>query len=408
MPSDTIMSFEGRNIEVSTPKVSIVVPCYNVEKYLRQCLDSVVNQTLKELEIICVNDGSTDSTLSIIQEYANKDDRIRIIDKPNGGYGESMNRGFDIATGEYLGIIESDDYAELDMFEKLYSSAKKYELDVVKSGFIFYYSKPTEKNEPFPIASWVTSGRTFCPLTDFKSIMERVEFFNIKPTIWSAIYRKDFIRANGIRFNETPGASFQDASFNFKVWVCAKRVRLMRECFLHYRQDNEASSINSPGKVYCICDEYNEMRRFLDKRPYEKSVLEPLLVRIQYDSYVWNYERLAEPLQAEFIERFAEDFKKYQMDGTLCKEYFERYKWRSVKKIIHDPQHYHTFRLMESAGQVTPEFYVPEPREEYTFHGRELPTLLEKLLGGVMCIYDHGVFYTIKLLVRKLRGRLVK
>ena len=104
---------------MNTPKVSVVIPCYNVEKYLHQCLDSVVNQTLKELEIICVNDGSKDSTLAIIQEYAARDDRIRIVDKPNGGYGESMNRGFDLATGEYIGIIESDDYAELDMFEKL-------------------------------------------------------------------------------------------------------------------------------------------------------------------------------------------------------------------------------------------------------------------------------------------------
>ena len=137
---------------MSMPKVSIVIPCYNVEKYLRQCLDSVINQTLRELEIICVNDGSKDSTLSILQEYAEKDSRIKIIDKPNGGYGESMNRGFDMATGEYLGIIESDDYADLDMFEKLYHCAKTYELDVVKSGFYYYYSKE-ERNIPNPIAS---------------------------------------------------------------------------------------------------------------------------------------------------------------------------------------------------------------------------------------------------------------
>lgn len=194
---------------MSTPKISVVIPCYNVEKYLHQCLDSVVNQTLKDIEIICVNDGSKDSTLSIIQEYAAQDNRIKIIDKPNGGYGESMNRGFDLATGEYLGIIESDDYADLDMFEKLYACAKEHDLDVVKSGFYFYFSKPTERNTPNPIASYITSQRTFCPVTDFESKMEMVDFFNIKPTIWSAIYRKDFIRGNNIRFNETPGASYQ-------------------------------------------------------------------------------------------------------------------------------------------------------------------------------------------------------
>lgn len=393
---------------MDTPKISVVIPCYNVEKYLHQCLDSVVNQTLKELEIICVNDGSKDSTLSIIQEYANNDSRIRIIDKPNGGYGESMNRGFDMATGEYIGIIESDDYAELDMFEKLYACAKQHELDVVKSGFFYYYSKPEERNIPNPIASWVTSCRTFCPTTDFHSKMEMVEFFNIKPTIWSAIYRKSFIRENNIRFHETPGASYQDASFNFKVWVCAKRVRLMQECFLHYRQDNEASSINSPGKVYCICDEYDEMRCFLDAKPREKGILDPVLARIQYDSYNWNYERLAEPLQAEFIERFGKDFHELQVEGTLRKEYFEWYKWNTVQKIIYDPQRYHAFRCMELNGIETPEFYLPEPRKKYTIHGKELPAALDRILGGLYCIRDHGLLYTIKLFFKKLHRRIAK
>ena len=391
---------------MNAPKLSVVIPCCNVEKYLHQCLDSVINQTLRELEIICVNDGSKDSTLSIIEEYAAKDTRIRIIDKPNGGYGESMNRGFDLATGEYIGIIESDDYAELDMFEKLYTCAKEHDLDVVKSGFFYYFSKPEERNTPNPIASRVTSSRTFCPSTDFKSKMEMVDFFNIKPTIWSAIYRKDFIRSNNIRFHETPGASYQDASFNFKVWTCAKRVRLMEECFLHYRQDNEASSINSPGKVYCICDEYDEMARFLDTRPLEKGILEPVMIRIKYDSYNWNYERLAEPLQAEFIQRFHDDFKEHQMDGTLQKDYFEWYKWNTLHKILYDANKYHEFRIKEKNGEPVPEFYPAYSRPKHTINGKEVPYFLEKLMGGFDCIREHGFLYTVKLFVNKVLRRI--
>ena len=395
---------------MNMPKVSVVIPCYNVEKYLHQCLDSVVNQTLKEIEIICVNDGSKDSTLSIIQEYAAKDDRIRIIDKPNGGYGESMNKGFDFATGEYIGIIESDDYAELDMFERLYTCAKEHELDVVKGGFFYYFSKPYERNTPSPIASSTTSSRTFCPVTDFVSKKEMVEFFNIKPTIWSAIYRKDFIRSNSIRFNETPGASYQDASFNFKVWTCAQRVRLMEECFLHYRQDNEASSINSPGKVYCICDEYDEMSRFLDTRPLEKGILEPVMVRIQYDSYNWNYGRLSEELQAEFILKFQEDFKKHQFEGVLQKDYFEWYKWDTIHKIMHDPKRYHELWQLEKAGEPVPEFWVTGEvaRPKHTIRGKEVPHIVEKILSGFDCIRDHGFVYTVKLFIKKLMGRVHK
>lgn len=395
---------------MSTPKVSVVVPCYNVEKYLHQCLDSIVNQTLKELEIICVNDGSKDSTLSIIEEYAAKDDRIKIIDKPNAGYGDSMNRGFDMATGEYIGIIESDDYADLDMFEKLYDCAKKHELDAVKSGFYFYWSKDGEKNVPNPIASNITASRTFCPTTDFKAKMEMVEFFNLKPTIWSAIYRKDFIIENNIRFNETPGASYQDASFNFMVWVCAKRVRLLKECFLHYRQDNEASSINSPGKVYCICDEYDKMASFLETRPLEKGIVEPIMVRIKYDSYNWNYERLCPELQAEFINRFSDDFKTHRSDGTLQKEYFEWYKWTRINKIIDEPEKYHETELRIKSGENVEDFYEPTQwrREAHAVFGKKAPFLIDKFIGGLYCIREHGFFYTLKLGVGKILRRLGK
>lgn len=392
---------------MSAPKVSIVIPCYNVEKYLRQCLDSVVNQTLQDIEIICVNDGSKDSTLAIIQEYANKDKRIKIIDKPNTGYGDSMNCGFDMAVGEYLGIIESDDYAEPDMFEKLYDRAKTFDLDVVKAGFFFYFSKPNERNTPCCIASATTSQRTFCPMTDFKSKLEMVEFFNIKPTIWSAIYRRDFIFSNNIRFNETPGASYQDASFNFKVWVCAKRVRLMEECFLHYRQDNETSSINSQSKVYCICDEYGEMERFLENHPVEKGIIEPVMVSIKYDSYNWNYGRLSESLEAEFIHRFHDDFERHQLDGTLQKEYFVWYKWNNLQKILTDPDKYHEIQIKIKSGEPVPDFYEVVPRERYTIRGRQVPYFVDKLIGGYYCIKQHGFLYTIKLMAKKVYGRIV-
>lgn len=381
------------------PKISIVVPVYNAEKYLRQCLDSIVNQTLRDIEIICVNDGSTDNSLSILKEYALADERVRIIDKENGGYGHSMNKGFAVAQGEYLGIVESDDYADLDMFQSLYNCAKQYDLDVAKAGFYYYYSVGEERNISNPIASRVASSRTFCPVNGFKSIMEMVDFFNIKPTIWSAIYRREFIVENNIYFNETPGASYQDSSFNFKVWTCAQRVRLMQECFLHYRQDNEASSINSPGKVYCICDEYDEMQRFLDSHPCQQGILEPVMVRIKYDSYMWNYERLAEPLQADFIQRFSNDFKKHEIDGVLQKQYFEWYRWNEIWKIIEDPEKYHEYKIIERNGGDVPQ-WNSGTKESF------LAYIHRKLLGGYYCLREHGLVYTWNRFLKKVHRRL--
>lgn len=393
----------GANI-MTQPKVSIVIPIYNVEKYLRQCLDSVVNQTLKEIEIICVNDGSKDSSLSIIQEYAAKDERVKIIDKENSGYGHSMNCGFAMATGEYVGIVESDDYADLDMFETLYTRAKQENLDVVKSGYYLYYSKPVEKNEKVEIASKIICNRTICPREDFKSKMEMVEFFNIKPTIWSAIYRKAFLEQNDIKFNETPGASYQDAGFNFKVWACADRVQLVPEVFLHYRQDNENSSVNSKGKVFCVCDEYEEMERFLNERPQLQAKLECLKNRIKYDTYMWNYERLGLKFKYIFIERAGVEFKTDMENGTLDKSYFEWYKWNDLQKLIEDPIVYHTKNMMES-GEIRAVQLIAQNTYTNKALGK-ITYIPRKLYGGYRCYKEHGMFYTMKRVYQKIMRKV--
>ena len=116
------------------PKVSIIIPVYNVESYIRTCIDSVLAQSLKDLEIICVDDGSTDSSPAILDDYASKDSRVKVIHKPNRGYGHSMNVGYEAATGEYIGIVESDDYILPDMYGTLYDyAAVSYtHLDVYK------------------------------------------------------------------------------------------------------------------------------------------------------------------------------------------------------------------------------------------------------------------------------------
>lgn len=388
-------------------KVSIVIPIYNVERYLRQCLDSVVNQTLKEIEIICVDDGSTDSSPEIIAEYAARDSRIKVITKANSGYGNSMNRGFDLASGEYIGIVESDDYADLNMFETLYKIATENQLDVVKSSYYFYFSKPKERNEKQEIVSSVLSGKTICPTISFKSKMEMVEFFNIKPTIWSSIYRNAFIKENGIRFNETPGASYQDASFNFKVWCCAQRVQLLRDAFLHYRQDNENSSVNSKGKVFCVCDEYTEMQRFLDQHPHKKGQLEYIKNRIKYDSYMWNYERLAPKYKYIFIERAAAEFKEDMADAKLDKSYFEWYKWENLFAIINDPIDWHTKNMMDKGKTYVEKWQLDSQLNNvYNSDTYKAGTIVlfipRKIKGGVQCIKDHGFFYTAFYAIKKI------
>mgnify|MGYP002625997669 CR=1 FL=1 len=371
------------------PKVSIIMPSLNVRPYIEECMDSVVNQTLRDLEILCVDAGSTDGTLEILRAYAQKDPRVKVIVSDRKSYGYQMNLGFDRARGEYLGIVETDDFADPDMFETLYNQAIQDDADVVKGGFYYYWSAPEERDEPCPIASEIMCGRVFCPTTDFDSPMEQAEFFNIKPTIWSAVYKADFIRNNDIRFHETPGASFQDASFNFKVWTMARRVRLMQDCFLHYRQDNETSSINSPGKVFCVCDEYEEMERFLCAHPEKKGKMEGIRSRLKYDSYMWNFERLSEELQDEFIVRASEEYNNDMRRGYIEPQYFPQYKWNTLILIMED---YRKFAADKRSGQLMT---------------RNIPggALGQRIYSGMQCVKEHGFSYTVELGLLRLMGK---
>ena len=124
-----------------TCAVSILVPICNVQKYLRECLDSIIEQSLVDIQIICIDDGSTDLSPAILDEYRHKDPRIEVITKPNSGYGNSMNCGLDIARGKYIGIVESDDIASKTMFEDLFRLAEEHRVDVVKSNFYYHLSE---------------------------------------------------------------------------------------------------------------------------------------------------------------------------------------------------------------------------------------------------------------------------
>lgn len=308
----------------NAPKMSVLVPIYNVEKFLRQCLDSLVNQTLKDIEIICLNDGSTDNSLEIINEYAKDDARIVIVDKPNSGYGDSMNKGLEKARGEYVGIVESDDFIDLDAFEKLYSLAKSHNAEVVRANYYFNKENKDTKNYYINPAD---AGRIVDPA-------QHTWIFYQSPAIWSAIYRRDFLEKSEINFLPTPGASYQDTGFNFKVWASAHRAYFTTDAFLHYRIDNEASSINNPGKVMNVCYEYEEIEKYLKKHELFKE-LGPLMEAAKFGAYYWNILRLKPKLLPDFLERVKKEYTEAKENGLLIKEYFESpVQWNLLNYIL--------------------------------------------------------------------------
>lgn len=319
----------------STPKISILVPCYNVEKYLHQCIDSILEQTFTDMEILCLNDGSTDSTPDILKEYAEKDDRIIVVNKPNSGYGATMNIGLKMAKGKYIGIVESDDYIEKEMFGTLYDRAEKDSLDITRCLYI-------ERN--------MTNGRNHVVTHQFSSKYDKVlnpkelqEIFFIQPSIWVGLYRRDFLERNGIRFLETPGASFQDTSFAFKVYACAERVEFIPKVLHNYRI-NESSSVTSPSKVFFVCDEEAEIRRFAAERGLSDLLKEAMAFRA-FGSYKWNYNRLGPmKLKRMFMKRWSEEAKEMFRNGEVTRRYFSKNRIFRLRLIAYCPWIYYFIR----------------------------------------------------------------
>ena len=205
--------------------VSVVVPVYNVEEFLAECLDSIVNQTLKDIEIICVNDGSKDRSLDILNEYASGDSRITVIDQENGGHAVATNRGMEVAEGEYLFLMDSDDILELTALEDTYSLAEEKDVDFVIFQAVNYYMEKDEYIEEENYSMNSLADYVGDSVFSYRDVRDFV--FDISVTPWSKLYKRQFIEKNNIRFPE--GLVFDDNVFFFDVLFAAERITFLRK-----------------------------------------------------------------------------------------------------------------------------------------------------------------------------------
>ncbi|MDR0968825.1 MAG: glycosyltransferase [Holosporaceae bacterium] len=214
-----------------TPKVSVIVPIYNVEKFLADCLNSVVNQTLKDIEIICVNDGSTDGSRKILEEFAAKDGRFVVIDQENKGQGAARNLGLDIAKGEYIGFVDGDDWIELDFFEKLYNAAKKYNADMICGEIIRRY--PSSKCR---YKLKFKGEKLYCLTTEKFKITESPR----RCYIFNKIYKKTELDARCVRFPE--GIFFEDIGFSIRALYFLKTLVTIPGAIYNYRVNYKSTT----------------------------------------------------------------------------------------------------------------------------------------------------------------------
>lgn len=314
------------------PKISIIIPTYNVEEYLDKALESAKRQTLKDIEIVIVNDGSTDSSPEIARKWAEGDDRFVIIDKVNEGYGVAMNTGIEKATGEYIGILEPDDILPLHMFEDLYEIAKANDVDFVKADFYRFVTRDNGNVRLFYHRLAPEDGGYNNRIIDPRKEPEILAFIM---NTWSGIYKREFLEKNGIKHNTTPGASFQDNGFFWQTMIYARKVMFVDKPYYLNRRDNPNSSVNNKGKVYAANVEYDFIRDILlDNDPEIWETFKYYYTLKKFDNYMFTLMRIADEFKDEYIERFQMEMKRAIEQDELDWSIFDPRKTKFLKLLL--------------------------------------------------------------------------
>ncbi len=295
-----------------TPALSIVMPVYNVAPFLEECLDSVVEQSFRDFELITVNDGSTDDSLAILEKYAARDARVRVITKENGGYGIAMNTGLNVAQGEYVAVVESDDYIAENMFERLIQVAKEHDADMVKSRCSYFWDLSGERRfqgiSDYPAE---LKDRALCP-------REEKAAFHLPLYICTGVYRRSWIEQHNIRFHETPRAAYQDTGFWFQTMSFANRAVWISDVLHFYRQTNPNSSINKTTNYETLIYEYDYIAKLMaTKAPELWSELEDAYALDFARGMYFDYSRLEESVKPAFLRIVRPRVKEYQQRGLL-------------------------------------------------------------------------------------------
>lgn len=315
------------------PLVSLVVPIYNVQDYLEQCLASIQSQSYTNLEIICLNDGSTDSSLALLEAYAARDGRLVIIDKENEGYGKTCNRGIATAHGTWVGIVEPDDYLEPTMVQELVdliqANGGEDQVDIARSAYwrVFGNQKNGRAGVKAQVKNAAGSGEHRIPCA-YKgrvkpkhqpcSIDQMAQLLLHHPAIWTALYRKEFLTQNNISFKEVPGAGWVDNPFLIASHCCGARLVYTDSALYNYRENGYAEATTFAQRQPKIpLERWNDMMDVVDAHNItSNAVLDALTLRgINYalltkDALIWREEHdAADQIDSEVRNLLAKSFE---------------------------------------------------------------------------------------------------
>ena len=308
-------------------KVTVIMPSLNVASYIAECMDSVIGQTMQDLEILAIDAGSTDGTLELLREYEKRDSRIKVVLSEKKSYGYQMNLGISMAAGEYIGVVETDDVIVPDMFECLYQKAVETEADYVKGSAEAFFAKNGAESIRILIR------RVFDDDSMYDTVIapcESPKLFLQDCYLWMGIYKKQFLK--GIRLNESLGAAYQDVGFLLQVISSAQRAVYLKKIVYLYRKDNENSSIYNPKGFSYIVGEYNFCAKFLREKSkewvsaYYQRMLAQCIVRFGYMAASGEYWAQADTEMKELQGRLGRAISegKLQKEDMVNEEHWEK------------------------------------------------------------------------------------
>lgn len=249
-------------------KISIIVPVYNVEKYLEKCLDSLTNQTIQDLEFICINDGSTDNSLKILEHYAQTDSRIKIFNQKNAGISVTRNKGIELATGEYIAFCDSDDWVDLDFYEKLYKSATKNNADIASASII---REKKGKAEQYYVYKDIFISEDY---------YEKLKLCDIPQYnyVWNKIYKTSELKKANIKFEV--GLTYEDIAFTPQVLYHLKKLVTVPDTYIHYFY-REGSIVHQKCNLPNYKKTMEIAKKFLHSKNIDIETLKPKTIQVQ-------------------------------------------------------------------------------------------------------------------------------
>ncbi len=292
-------------------KLSVILPSLNVADYIREAVQSAMNQTLREIEIICIDGGSDDGTWEILSSLAQTDERIVLCRSDRRSYGYQVNMGLDMARGEYVAVLETDDHVAPEMYGRLYEEAVRQDCDYVKCDNFAYWTQ--DNGERF-----LFRKRIFVRDDLYDRIIEPKKYLTIASEdwyLWTGIYKKDFLVQNGIRLSETPGAAFQDIGFIFWTNVRARRALYLRDAYYRYCIDREGASSNSGRGLKYSYWEFRRLCGILEAEDKKEKENDKDIIRSMYC-------RMAKSFVCCYMDVSREKIDRADPDRVGCYEWF--------------------------------------------------------------------------------------